>query len=344
MDIQAALKQLTAGASLSGEQMHAVMRQIMTGQLTEAQIGGFLIALQMKGESVEEITAAATVMRELVTRVDVSMPHLIDVVGTGGDGRSSFNVSTASAFVAVAAGASVAKHGNRAASSNSGSADLLEISGARIDLDAHQVARCVHQTGFGFMLAPAHHTAMKHAIGARRELGVRTIFNVLGPLTNPAHVTREMMGVFSPELVEPLARVLAKLGSEHVLVVHSDDGLDEISISAPTRIAELRDGEVHAYKIQPSDFDMQPGAIDAIVVSSPGESLAMIKAVLGGTASPAANITALNAGAAIYVAGLASTLRAGVAKAREIITSGAALQRFEDYIQFTRHLKDGEDA
>ncbi len=343
MEIQTALKQITAGADLSGEQMHAVMRQIMTGQLTEAQIGGFLIALQMKGESIEEITAAATVMRELVTSVDVSMPHLIDVVGTGGDGISSFNVSTASAFVAVAAGASVAKHGNRAASSKSGSADLLEISGARIDLNAWQVAQCVRQTGFGFMLAPAHHTAMKHAIGVRRALGVRTIFNVLGPLTNPAHVTREMMGVFSSELVEPLAKVLAKLGSEHVLVVHSDDGMDEISISAPTRIAELRDGEVHAYKIQPGDFDIQPSTIDAIVVSSPNESLAMIKAVLGGEPSPAANITALNAGAAIYVAGLARTLGDGVAKASEVIASGIALQRFENYIQFTRQFKNGED-
>ena len=340
MDIQSALKTITAGNDLSGEQMLAVMRQIMTGQLTASQIGGFLIGLQMKGETIEEITAAATVMRELVTSVDVSMPHLIDVVGTGGDGMSSFNVSTASAFVAVAAGASVAKHGNRAASSKSGSADLLEAAGARIDLNPQQVAQCVEQTGFGFMLAPAHHTAMKHAIGARKELGVRTIFNVLGPLTNPAHVTREMMGVFSADLVEPLTHVLAKLGSEHVMVVHSDDGMDEISIGAPTLVSELRDGQVQTYKIEPGDFNIQTTDCQAIVVSSPQESLNMIHSVLSGESSPASDITALNAGAAIYVAGLEDNLFDSVQKARGILSSGAAKLKFDLYVRFTNSLQD----
>ena len=251
MNIQETLKRISAGQDLTGDEMLDIMRQIMTGQLTASQIGGFLIGLGMKGESIEEISAAATVMRELVTTVHVDVPNLIDVVGTGGDGTSSFNVSTASAFIAVAAGAHVAKHGNRAASGKCGSADLLECAGARIDLRSEQIAECVKRTGFGFMLAPAHHTAMKHAIGARKELGVRTIFNVLGPLTNPAHVNREMMGVFSADLVEPLAHVLKKLGSEHVMVVHSEDGMDEISVSSPTLVAELKNGSVKTYTISP---------------------------------------------------------------------------------------------
>ena len=335
MDIQSALKKVTANDDLSREEMLAVMRQIMTGQLTESQIGGFLIALQMKGESIEEITAAATVMRELVTSVKVSVPHLIDIVGTGGDGASTFNVSTASAFVAVAAGASVAKHGNRAASSKSGSADLLEIAGAKIDLQPEQIADCVRHTGFGFMLAPAHHTAMRHAIGARKQLGVRTIFNVLGPLTNPAHVKREMMGVFSPDLVEPLAHVLAKLGSEHVVIVHSHDGMDEISSTAPTDVAELNHGEVTTYTIEPGQFGLESSSTNEIVVSSPAESLEVIESVLNGASSAAADITALNAGAAIYVAGLAQSLSDGIARAKDIIGSGSAASKFNAYIQFT---------
>jgi len=335
MDIQSALRKVTANRDLSRDEMLTVMRQIMTGQLTESQIGGFLIGLQMKGESIEEITAAATVMRELVTSVNISTPHLIDVVGTGGDGASTFNVSTASAFVAVAAGASVAKHGNRAASSKSGSADLLEIAGAKIDLQPQQIAKCVRLTGFGFMLAPAHHTAMRHAIGARKELGVRTIFNVLGPLTNPAHVKREMMGVFSADLLEPLAHVLAKLGSEHVVIVHSRDGMDEISAAAPSDVAELKDGQVTAYTIEPGDFGIRTSPREEVVVSSPAESLEVIRAVLSGEPSPAADITALNAGAAIYVAGLADNLSDGVAQAQDIIRSGAAGSRLDEYIQFT---------
>ncbi len=335
MKIQAALKKITDGQHLTGDEMLDVMRQIMTGQLTASQIGGFLIGLQMKGETIEEITAAATVMRELVMSVKVSAPHLLDVVGTGGDGTSSFNVSTAAAFVAVAAGAHVAKHGNRAASGKCGSADLLEIAGARIDLDPEQIAQCVLNTGFGFMLAPAHHTAMKHAIGARKELGVRTIFNVLGPLTNPAHVSREMMGVFSTELVEPLAHVLGKLGSEHVMVVHSEDGMDEISTGAPTRVAELKNGEVKTYSIEPAEFGIKLAARENFVVSDPNESLAVVRSVFSGKHSAASDITAMNAGAAIYVAELANSLSEGVARAQSLIQSGAVEDKFDFYVEFT---------
>ena len=335
MNIQAALKKITDGQNLTGDEMLGVMRQIMTGQLTASQIGGFLIGLQMKGESVEEITAAATVMRELVTSVKVSAPNLLDVVGTGGDGTSSFNVSTAAAFVAVAAGAHVAKHGNRAASGNCGSADLLERARARIDLDPEQISQCVLSTGFGFMLAPAHHTAMKHAIGARKELGVRTIFNVLGPLTNPAHVSREMMGVFSADLIEPLAHVLGKLGSEHVMVVHSEDGMDEISTGAPTRVAELKNGEVKTYSIEPAEFGIKSAARENLVVSDPDESLAVVRSVFSGKHSAASDITAMNAGAAIYVAGLANNLSEGVERAQSLIQSGAVEDKFDFYVEFT---------
>ena len=335
MNIQETLKRITAGRDLAGDEMLDIMRQIMTGQLTASQIGGFLIGLGMKGESIEEISAAATVMRELVTTVHVDVPNLIDVVGTGGDGTSSFNVSTASAFIAVAAGAHVAKHGNRAASGKCGSADLLECAGARIDLSSEQIAECVKRTGFGFMLAPAHHTAMKHAIGARKELGVRTIFNVLGPLTNPAHVNREMMGVFSADLVEPLAHVLKKLGSEHVMVVHSEDGMDEISVSSPTLVAELKNGSVKTYTISPDQFGVPSHAMDQVTVANPDESLAVIRSVFEGVQSAASAITAMNAGAAIYVAGLADDLADGIGRARELIRSGAAVARFDNYVEFT---------
>ena len=335
MNIQETLKRITAGQDLAGDEMLDIMRQIMTGQLTASQIGGFLIGLGMKGESIEEISAAATVMRELVTTVHVDVPNLIDVVGTGGDGTSSFNVSTASAFVAVAAGAHVAKHGNRAASGKCGSADLLECAGARIDLSSEQIAECVKRTGFGFMLAPAHHTAMKHAIGARKELGVRTIFNVLGPLTNPAHVNREMMGVFSADLVEPLAHVLKKLGSEHVMVVHSEDGMDEISVSSPTLVAELKNGSVKTYTISPDQFGVPSHAMDQVTVANPDESLAVIRSVFEGVQSAASAITAMNAGAAIYVAGLADDLADGIGRARELIRSGVAVARFDNYVEFT---------
>ena len=335
MNIQEALKKITERQDLTGAEMQDVMHQIMTGQTTQSMICAFLIGMRMKGESIEEITAAATVMRELVSSVDVSAPNLIDVVGTGGDGSASFNVSTASAFVAAEAGAHVAKHGARAASGKCGSADLLEHAGARIDLSNDQIAECVRETGFGFMLAPAHHTAMKHAIGARKELGVRTIFNILGPMTNPAHVSREMMGVFSMDLVEPLAHVLGNLGSEHVMVVSSEDGMDEISNNAPTRAAEFKDGEVSTYKIDPAEFGIAPSDRQHITVSSPEESLSLINSVFSGEASPALDMVILNSGASIYVAGLTDSLADGIEQARNILISGKVRDRFGSFVQFT---------
>ena len=335
MNIQEALRKITEREDLTGTEMQDVMRQIMTGQITHSMICAFLIGMRMKGETIEEISAAATVMRELVSSVDVSAPNLIDVVGTGGDGSSSFNVSTASAFVAATAGANVAKHGARAASGKCGSADLLEHAGANIELNSDQIVQCVNETGFGFMLAPAHHKAMKHAIGARREMGIRTIFNILGPMTNPAHVSREMMGVFSVDLVEPLAHVLGKLGSEHVMVVSSEDLMDEISAYAPTRVAELKNGKVKTYQIDPADFGIEHSDRQEITVASPEESLVLIRSVFSGEPSPAADMVMLNSGAAIYVSGLVDSLGSGIAFAQEVLKSGKVLDKFMSFLRFT---------
>ncbi|MCP4712686.1 MAG: anthranilate phosphoribosyltransferase, partial [Planctomycetes bacterium] len=251
MNIQSAIKSVIAGQDLNKTEMTEVMQQIMTGECTPAQIGGFLVGLRMKGESVDEITAAAAVMRELSTVVEVNTDHLVDTCGTGGDASGSFNISTASAIVAAAAGAHVAKHGNRSVSSKSGSADVLEVAGVNLDISAEQVGQCIEKVGVGFLFAQKHHSAMRHAIGPRREMAVRTIFNVLGPLTNPALAPNQVIGVFDGELVEPLAQVLKQLGSRHVMVVHADDGMDEISISGNTSVAELKDGEVTTYSISP---------------------------------------------------------------------------------------------
>ncbi|MGB5539714.1 MAG: anthranilate phosphoribosyltransferase [Gammaproteobacteria bacterium] len=333
MDLPQAIAAVIDHRDLSARDMEEVMRQIMTGQATPAQIGGFLVGLRMKGETVEEIAAAARVMRELATRVNVSGPHLVDTCGTGGDGASTFNISTASAIVTAAAGARVAKHGNRSVSSSSGSADVLETAGVRLDLDPEQVAACIDRVGVGFLFAPQHHSAMKHAIGPRREMRVRTLFNLLGPLTNPAGAPNQVLGVFSPLWVEPLARVLKQLGSEHVLVVHADDGLDEISISGPTRIAELKDGVITVYTVSPADFGMQHADLATIAVSDAQASLAMINDVFAGVPGPARDIVALNAGAAIYAAGLAATLAEGVVLAGMTIASGKAQQTFQALIE-----------
>ena len=324
MDIQTAIKKVIAREDLSGDEMNSVMQQIMTGECTPSQIGGFLVGLRMKGESVDEISAAARVMRELATRVEVSGDHLVDTAGTGGDSSGSFNISTASALVAAAAGARVAKHGNRSMTSNSGSADVLETAGVKLDITPEQVRDCVEQVGVGFMFAPAHHGAMKHAIGARKEMAVRTIFNVLGPLTNPAGAPNQVIGVFDGDLIEPMASVLKQLGSNHVMVVHAEDGMDEISISAPTHVAELKQGEVSIYTVSPSDFGMESAALDELRVDSAEQSLAMIRAVLADNPGPARDIVCLNAGAAIYVSGCADSLAAGVEAARAAISSGKA--------------------
>lgn len=330
MDIQQAIQQIIERHDLSSEEMIEVMRSIMTGGATPAQIGGFLIGLRMKGESVPEIAAAASVMRELASGVDVSgLDNTVDIVGTGGDASGTFNVSTASMFVAAAAGCHVAKHGNRSVSSKSGSADALEAAGIRLDLNPKQVERCVREVGVGFMFAPGHHSAMKHAIGPRKEMGVRTIFNILGPLTNPANVPNQLLGVFSEELLDPLANVLQKLGSRHVLVVHSRDGLDEISIGDKTEVAELKDGQVRRFSIQPEDFGIKRTPIDSIKADDAADSLSIIRSVLDNQEGPARDIVQLNAGAAIYTAGLSDSLAVGVEKADAAIASGEARNRLD---------------
>jgi anthranilate phosphoribosyltransferase len=332
MDIQSAIRAVTEHRNLSSEEMTAIMRTIMGGEATQSQIGGFLIGLRMKGETVEEIAAAATVMRELATSVHVDTEYLVDTCGTGGDGSSTFNISTASAFVVAGAGARVAKHGNRSASSQSGSADVLEAAGVNLDLTPEQIAQCIQEVGVGFMFAPKHHGAMKHAIGPRKEMAVRTIFNVLGPLTNPAGAPNQVIGVFSQELIEPLARVLARLGSRHVLVVHADDGLDEISIAADTHVAEYKDGNLATLRINPQQFGFDTASLSTLTVSSPEESLEVIRSVFDNADGPARDIVALNAGAAIYASGLADDLNSGVGKALASLSGGAARERLSKLV------------
>ena len=336
IDMQSAVARVMAAEDLTRDEMQSLMRTIMTGGATDAQIGGFLVALRLKGESVAEIAAAATVMRELAARVEVDTTGLVDTCGTGGSGSNKFNVSTASAFVAAAAGARVAKHGNRGATSISGSADVLEAAGARLDLTPEQVGRCIESAGVGFLFALNHHGAMKHAIGPRRELGVRTVFNLLGPLTNPAGAERQLLGVFGREWVRPIAEVLASLGSKHVMVVHSEDGLDELSVSAPTHVAELKDGEITEYTVEPDQFGMQLTDLDSLRIGSSEESLTLVKAALSGEHQGATDIVALNAGAAIYVSGQALSLANGVEMARDAIAAGLATERLNEFCAFTR--------
>ena len=333
MNMQQAIRAVTERRDLSADEMTEVMRLIMTGEATPAQIGGFLVGLRMKGETVDEVAAAAGVMRELATRVDVNKDHLVDTCGTGGDASGSFNISTASAIVVAAAGGHVAKHGNRSVSSKSGSADVLETAGVNLNITPEKVAECVNDVGVGFMFAPAHHSAMKHAIGPRKEMAVRTIFNVLGPLTNPAGAPNQVLGVFDKNWVEPLAEVLKRLGSHHVMVVHAADGLDEISIGSETYVAELKDGEVNSYTVQPEDFGMQRADLKNLVAKDAADSLAIIQSVFDNQDGPAKDIVCLNAGAAIYVAGLADTLSAGIEKARVAIASGAAKAKLDELIK-----------
>ncbi len=342
MDITEALAQIVDNHDLSQEEMVVVMQQIMTGGATPAQIAGFLVALRMKGESLDEITGAVQVMRDLAMRVEVSGEHLVDIVGTGGDGASLFNVSTASAFVVAAAGGQVVKHGNRSVSSKSGSADLLEAAGIKLGLSSEQVSRCVDDVGIGFMFAPAHHSAMKYAAGPRKELGIRTLFNVLGPMTNPAGVKRQLIGVFDAQLCCPMAEVLARLGSEHILVVNSDDGLDEISLAAATSVTELKDGEIVEYRVAPEDFGLTRQSLDGLDVSNAEDSLKLIRDALGKRKTDAgikaADMIALNAGAAIYVSGVAASVSEGVAIAQDTVASGLALERIVELAAYTQML------
>ena len=342
MDMQTAIRTVAEGRDLDGESMTAVMRTIMTGEATESQIGGFLIGLRMKGETIEELAAAARVMRSLAAAVPVAPEGLVDTAGTGGDVSGTFNISTTAALIAAGAGVRVAKHGNRAGSSRSGSADVLESAGVEISLTPEQVAECIARTGFGFMFAPHHHSAMRYAVGPRREMGARTIFNLLGPLTNPAGAPNQAIGVFSPEWVGPVARVLRELGSRHVLVYHSADGLDEISVAAPTHIAELAGGEVREYEVTPEELGVarlaSNGDPGALRVESPEASAAMMRAVLEDRPGPPRDIALVNAGAAIRVSGAVPSLAAGVEAARESLASGAARAALDSLIEVSNEL------
>ena len=333
MNIQAAIKSAIARQDLSQQDMTAVMTQIMSGECTPAQIGGFLVGMRMKGETVDEITAAAMVMRGLSTRVNVNLDHLVDTCGTGGDASGSFNISTASAIVTAAAGAHVAKHGNRSVSGATGSADVLEAAGVNLNITPEQVADCISQVGVGFMFAQKHHSAMRHAIGPRKEMATRTIFNVLGPLTNPANAPNQVIGVFDKALVGPIAHVLAQLGSRHVMVAHSDDGMDEVSVSAVTHIAELKDGEVKTYSVSPSDFGLEITDIAALKVDTVAQSLAVIQSVLANTPGPARDIVCVNAGAAIYVSGIVDSWKAGVQMAQSVIANGKAANVLKELVE-----------
>ena len=376
MTIQDAIARLVEGEDLESAAMQAAMRQIMGGDATPAQIGAFLAALRCKGETIDEVAAAAAVMRELATPVRVSDDNLVDIVGTGGDGANLFNVSTAAAFVAAAAGARVAKHGNRGVSSASGSSDALQALGVTVDLDAEQAARCINEVGMGFMFAPMHHSAMKHAAGPRRELGVRTVFNLLGPMTNPAGVKRQVVGVFARDFCRRIAEALQQLGSSHVLVIHADDGLDEASIAAPTHVAELREGAIREYAIEPEDFGLESASLEGLHVKSSEESAELIrgafalgpgaakqgghgkgarqsgaaKASAGGTGGgggagavidKARRMIALNAGLAIYASGIAGDIGDGVKMAEDAIATGAARLKVEELAQFAQLAKGG---
>jgi anthranilate phosphoribosyltransferase len=336
MDMQAALCAITAGHNLTYEEMTSVMNLIMTDQATPAQVGALLIGLRMKGETVEEITAAAKVMRRLATKVKVTGAHVVDTCGTGGDNANTFNISTASAFVVAAAGGKVAKHGNRSVSSQCGSADVLEAAGIKLELTAEQIAHCIEELGVGFLFAPRHHGAMKYTIALRREIGIRTLFNLLGPLTNPADLPNQVVGVFSLEWLEPIAWVLSRLGSRHVLVVHAEDGLDEISIGAATRIAELKNGTVVNYTVTPDQFGFKRTPIGCLAVNSTQESLNILRSVLANQPGPAHDIVALNAGAAIYAANLASSLEEGINKALQVLSEGKAQEKLAALVAFTQ--------
>lgn len=339
MNIQQAIARLAESEDLTRDEMVVVMQQIMTGEATPAQIGGFLVALHIKGETVNEITGAAQVMRDLSTRVKVDVPHLVDTCGTGGDGSHLFNVSTAAAFVVAAAGGRVAKHGNRSVTSSTGSADLLEAAGVNISLTPEQVARCIKEVGVGFMFAVSHHSAMKHAIGPRKELAMRTVFNMLGPMTNPAGVKRQVIGVYEKTLRSTMANVLQNLGSEHVMVVHSADGLDEFSIAGTNYVSELKDGAVTEFEVSPEDVGLSPVSLEGLTVESAAESLNLIRAALGKReserAGKAADMIAFNAGAAIYVSGLAKSFKEGVVLAQDAIGSGLALGKLQDLVDFS---------
>jgi anthranilate phosphoribosyltransferase len=339
MTPQAALQRVIEHREIFHDEMVSLMQQIMGGEVTPVMIAAIIAGLRVKKETIGEIAAAASVMRGLATPVKVPYDrHFVDIVGTGGDAAHSFNISTTSIFVAAAAGAKVAKHGGRSVSSSSGSADVLEALGANIMLSPEQVAACIEETGIGFMFAPNHHSAMKHVAPVRREMGIRTIFNILGPLTNPAGAPNTLMGVFHPDLVGIQVRVMQRLGAERVLVVYGKDNLDEISLGAATLVGELRDGEVREYEVHPEDFGLQMMSLRNLRVGSADESMAMLLGALENKPGAAREIVCLNSGAALYVANVAESIGDGIARAREAIASGAARAKLDQFVQCTARL------
>jgi anthranilate phosphoribosyltransferase len=333
-----AIDQVASGRDLTADEAAAVLREIMEGRVSETQSAAFLIALRTKGETVDEVAGLAATMRELALRVDLARPDLVDTAGTGG-GAPSFNVSTTAALVAASAGATVAKHGNRSATGRCGSADVLEALGARIDLEPAAIAECIADVGFGFMFAPVHHQAMRYVVPVRRELAVRTIFNLLGPLTNPAGATRQVIGVADPAYLEIMAGALARLGSESALIVSSEDGLDELSVSAPTRVVELRDGRIDSFTLAPEEAGLERTPADSLAQGDPAENAELTRAVVGGEIEGVErSLVLLNAGAALYVGGAAGSIQAGVREADDAIASGAAADLLERYVANTKEL------
>ena len=339
MDIQSAISQVSSGKNLTKDDMSEIILEILEGKVTDAQIGAFLIALSMKGETVDEVIGAVSVMRDLSTKVEINAPNLIDTCGTGGTGIGIFNVSTTSAFIASSCGAKIAKHGNRSATRKSGSADLLEQAGVSLSLTPEQVASCIEEVGLGFMFAQAHHSAMRHVVGPRKEIGQKSIFNVLGPLTNPASAKRQVLGVYDKKWMTPIAEVLNELGSEHLFIVHSRDGLDEISLACPTYVTEMKNGKISEYEISPEDFNFKTTSLDGLQVNSPQQSLNLAKLALQGEHEKASSMICMTAGAALYLSDIASSLEAGVELAKSSLESGAGLKKLNQLVEFTSQFK-----
>ncbi len=339
MNIQQAIAQLVAGANLTEQEMVEVMNQVMTGEATPIQVGAFLTALRIQGETVEEVTGAARVMREKASHVDAGGGCVLDTCGTGGDGKNTFNISTTVAFVVAAAGVTVAKHGNRAVSSGSGSADVLGALGVKIDVPKETVERCLLEVGIGFLFAPALHGAMKYAAAPRREVGIRTIFNLLGPLTNPARASHQLIGIYDGTLIETVAQVLGNLGSERAMVVHGDEGLDEISLAGPTSVAEWKDGAVARYKLDPEELGFEKCPAERLTATDPAECAAIVTSVLKGEPGAARDVVVLNSGAALCVSERVESIADGISLARERIDSGAALEKLQHLAQVTNEAK-----
>ena len=335
MNIQEGIKQVTSNQDLEQNEMFAITTQILEGSATDAQIGAFIIALSMKGETVDEVLGAVNAMRQLSAKVTVAIPNLIDTCGTGGTGIGIFNVSTTSTFIASYCGAKVAKHGNRTATRKSGSADLLEQAGVSLSLQPDEIAKCIEEVGIGFMFAPAHHSAMKHVVGPRKEIGQKSIFNVLGPLTNPASARRQLMGVYDKKWMLPIAEVLKQLGSEHLFIVHSQDGLDEISIAAPTSVVEMKQGTISEFQISPEDFGFKTSSLDGLEVSSPKQSLEIAKLALRGEHEEASAMVAMTAGAALYISDIADSLDSGVELAKDCIKEGGGIIKLNQLVEFS---------